>query len=100
MACTCDRRRITSDDELDELLRRDIAELGGQVRRIFARQAWNYFPHVKLQDLDADYYPRLNALQGQNQTYYLGGLFAFESTEHCAQFAEFIVNRLHENQWS
>ncbi|NQT13777.1 MAG: FAD-dependent oxidoreductase [Planctomycetes bacterium] len=89
-----------SEEELDDLARRDVRELGGTVREIIARKAWKYFPHVKLQDLDADYYPRLNALQGERGTYYLGGLFAFESTGHCAQFAEFIVNQFREQEGS
>jgi len=84
---------LRSDEELDELVRRDITELGGTVGRIVARKAWKYFPHVKLQDLDVDYYPRLNALQGKWGTYYLGALFAFETTDHCARFADFIVNQ-------
>jgi protoporphyrinogen oxidase len=88
----------TSDEELDELVRHDIAELGGAVSRIVVRNAWRYFPHLKLQDIDTDCYPRLNTLQGQQGTYYLGGLFAFESTEHCAQFAEFIVKQFHEHE--
>lgn len=82
-----------SDERLDELLRRDISELGARVDEIVVRKGWRYFPHVKLRDLDSDYYPRLNALQGKLGTYYLGALFAFETTDHCAQFADVIVNR-------
>ncbi|MBI4859420.1 MAG: FAD-dependent oxidoreductase [Candidatus Riflebacteria bacterium] len=80
-------------EELDRLVRQDVAELGGTVTDIVVRKPWTYFPHVKLLDLATDTYPRLNALQGQLGTYYLGGLFAFESTDYCAEFAEFVVNQ-------
>jgi len=81
-----------SQTQLNDVLRQDIAELGGSVTEIVTRESWKYFPHMEPESLDVDYYPRLNALQGQNGTYYLGGLFAFETTTHCAQFAEWIVN--------
>jgi hypothetical protein len=82
-----------SDAELDELVRQDIAELGGTVAQIVLRTPWNYFPHVKLEDLDQQYYPRLNALQGQHGTYYLGSLYAFEMADYCAEFAASVVDK-------
>ena len=72
-----------SETELDELVKEDIAELGGKVTEIVLRTAWSYFPHVKLADLDQQYYPRLNALQGERGTYYLGSLYAFETFYDC-----------------
>ena len=89
---------LRSEEEFDDLARRDIAEIGGTVSGIVARKTWKQFPHVKLEDLDVDYYPRLNALQGERGTHYLGGIFAFESTGHCVQFAEFIVNQFHAHE--
>jgi hypothetical protein len=80
-------------DKLDEILRSDVQGLGGQVVDVLLRKAWKYFPHVKLGELDEDYYLRLNALQGQRGTYFLGPLFAFETTEHCAQFADWLVRQ-------
>lgn len=82
-------------ETLDEMLKRDVAELGGRVQSIVKRKQWSYFPHVRIGNLDREYYPRLNALQGQRGTYYLGGLFAFESTEHCSRFADFMVKQFH-----
>lgn len=82
-----------SEAELDELIWRDISELGGAVTEIILRAPWRYFPHVQVEDLGLQYYPRVNALQGQNGTYYLGSLFAFESVDHCAEFASFVVDK-------
>lgn len=79
--------------DLDQLLACDIAELGGKLEAVVVRKSWSYFPHVPVGRLTTDYYPRLNALQGERGTFYLGGLLAFESTDHCAEFAEFVVGR-------
>ena len=82
-----------SETDLDALVRQDIAEMGGAVTEILLRRTWSYFPHSKLADLDQQYYPRLNALQGQKGTYYLGSIYAFETTDHCAEFAGFVVDK-------
>jgi protoporphyrinogen/coproporphyrinogen III oxidase len=81
-----------SDAELDVLVRQDIAELGGTVTEIVLRKPWSYFPHVRFDDLDQQYYPRLNALQGQKGTYYSGSIYAFEATSYCANYADFVVD--------
>jgi glycine/D-amino acid oxidase-like deaminating enzyme len=82
-----------STEELDRKLAEDIAGLGGSLERVAARRAWSYFPHVGVEDLSTGYYERLNSLQGRSDTYFLGALFCFETTEHCAEFAEFLVER-------
>ena len=35
---------------------------------------WPYFQHYRVEEIRAGYYDRLDALQGQNRTYYVGGL--------------------------
>jgi len=79
--------------ELDRKLAEDIAVVGGSLDAVVQRREWSYFPHVGVDDLSTGYYERLNSLQGQRGTYFLGGLFSFETTEYCAQFAEYLVDR-------
>lgn len=79
--------------DLDSFMREDVASVGGTAGEVVMRKDWEYFPHVKPEDLDENYYPRLNALQGQRSTFFLGALFAFETTDHCAQFADFLVEQ-------
>ncbi len=45
---------------------------------------WAYFPHVDAATMQAGFYDRIEALQGQQHIYYTGGLFAFELVgSHC-----------------
>ncbi len=52
---------------------------------------WAYFPHVPRTAMDAGFYSELEALQGQNRTYYCGGLLAFELVESIAEYAHRMV---------
>lgn len=83
----------TSDSAMTENLREDIAAMGGSVDEIVARRVWAHFPHVKTKDLDAGFYPRLEALQGSLGTYYTGGIMNFDSVEHTARFTQKLIKR-------
>jgi hypothetical protein len=52
---------------------------------------WAYFPHVPVAAMDAGFYAELEALQGENRTYYCGGLLAFELVETIAEHAHHLV---------
>lgn len=43
---------------------------------------WDYFPHFDQPQLEAGYYAKFNALQGENNTYYASGLNGFETVEY------------------
>jgi hypothetical protein len=54
---------------------------------------WDYFPHVTVDDLRHGFYDRLEALQGQFNTFYCGGVAAFELVETVVQYSRLIVER-------
>jgi hypothetical protein len=81
-----------STDELDRTLAKDLAGIGASLEEVIQRRDWTYFPHVGISDLSTGYYEGLNALQGKLDTYFLGALFCFETTEHSAEFAEWLVD--------
>jgi hypothetical protein len=58
-----------------------VERLGGRVKKLLARRAWRYFPHVSSQDFAAGFHGRLEALQGRRRTYYTGELTAFSCVE-------------------
>ena len=71
-----------------------IKEIGGRVDKIIVRKPHVYFPHFSEADLQGlDPYNRLEALQGNNSTYFLGSLFNGELTEYCMEYAEYIVDK-------
>jgi predicted NAD/FAD-binding protein len=50
-----------------------------------------YFPHVLTESLANGFYDDLEALQGQNNTFYIGGLLNFELVETIMNFSKHIV---------
>lgn len=60
---------------------------------VVTQKRWRYFPHVNTQALHDGFYPRLDRLQGQRGTYYVGGLFNFETLETTAKYSRWLVHR-------
>ena len=86
-----DRRAAPAN--LKTQLAKDSRALGGAPGAILMQKEWDYFPHVGSADLEANFYPRMEALQGKNRTYYAGGVMNFESTEFAAEYSQRLVDR-------
>jgi predicted NAD/FAD-binding protein len=82
-----------SEQTASSILESDLRSLGITINRILVQKIWSYFPHVKQKDLDEGFYEKLDSLQGINGTYYTGALLSFETAEHTAEHAEYLVNR-------
>ncbi|KAH9303057.1 hypothetical protein KI387_014640 [Taxus chinensis] len=60
----------------------NVKNMGAQVESVILQRCWTYFPHITAQDMKSGFYDRLEEeLQGRQNTYYVGGLMAFELTE-------------------
>ena len=59
------------------------------VLRTFNR--WPYFQHVNSDTMKAGWYTKLEAQQGQNRTYYVGGPTNFDLIEPIAEYANHLV---------
>ncbi|XP_076931501.1 uncharacterized protein LOC143596677 [Bidens hawaiensis] len=69
-----------------------VTRMGGKVNKVILQRRFKYFPHVNSQDMKDGFYEKVeNRLQGQNNTYYVGGLMAFELTERNASYAFSLV---------
>jgi len=80
--------------EREQKLLETVSNLGGRVKDIILIETYEYFPHFAEHDYGDDQpFRRLEEMQGEKGTYYIGGLFNFESTEGTAQHAKSIVNR-------
>jgi hypothetical protein len=75
-----------------------VERLGARVKKVLARKAWRYFPHVSSSDFKAGYYDRLDALQGTRSTYYTGELLSFSCVEPVVAFSELLAQRLVPSQ--
>ncbi|GAU21921.1 hypothetical protein TSUD_110610 [Trifolium subterraneum] len=73
---------------ITELAIKAIEAIGGEVEGFILQRRFNYFPHVSSQDMKNGFYEKLESeLQGSRNTYYVGGLMAFELTERNSSYA-------------
>jgi hypothetical protein len=80
-----------------EAVRHLIARFGGEVSQIdddlwHSFDCWPYFMHVDARAIAAGFYDRLEALQGTQGTYYVGGLLDFELVERTVRYSKQLVN--------
>ncbi|KAL6966383.1 hypothetical protein U1Q18_032164 [Sarracenia purpurea var. burkii] len=75
-----------------ELAVKTVRNMGGSVERVVLQRRFKYFPHVNSQDMKNGFYDKLEfQLQGQWNTYFVGGLMAFELTERNSSYAMALV---------
>ncbi|KAJ0563865.1 putative AMP-dependent synthetase/ligase, amine oxidase, phosphopantetheine binding ACP [Helianthus annuus] len=77
-----------------ELATEVVNSMGGQVESVILQRRFKYFPHVSSQDMKDGFYNRMeNELQGQQNTYYVGGLVAFELTERNSSYSMNLIRK-------
>ncbi|RZB74440.1 Long-chain-fatty-acid--AMP ligase FadD28, partial [Glycine soja] len=75
-----------------ELVIKTIEAIGGEVEHVILQRRFMYFPHVGSQDMKDGFYEKLESeLQGSRNTYYVGGLMAFELTERNSSYAMALI---------
>ncbi|MDH6515061.1 glycine/D-amino acid oxidase-like deaminating enzyme [Streptomyces sp. SAI-135] len=79
--------------EVTALLSEDVAALGGRLEEVHLRREWAFMPHFGGADLRDGALDRLDALQGQDRTYFVGGLPAFELVECTVAHAQDLARR-------
>lgn len=80
-------------EQLRTRVRDFICQFGVQPEAVefIDEKQWSYFPHVSIQDVQEGFYDYIHARQGVQNTYYTGGLLAFESVELCVSFSKYVV---------
>ncbi|KAK7325060.1 hypothetical protein VNO77_29113 [Canavalia gladiata] len=75
-----------------ELAMNAVKSIRGKVENFILQRRFKYFPHVSSQDMKNGFYEKLESeLQGSRNTYYLGGLMAFELTERNSSYAMALI---------
>ncbi|MGZ3459463.1 MAG: thioesterase domain-containing protein, partial [Archangium sp.] len=74
-------------------LREDLGRMGGRMGEVHTQVRWDYFPHFGSEDIANGIYDRLEGLQGQNHTFYVGSLLNFELVECNVAYATALVER-------
>ena len=80
-----------SSQDADQLLGQDLDRLNAGTRTVVKEASWDYFPHVSTAALQAGFYDRMAALQGQKGTYYIGAVMNLETVEYTTVFAKDLV---------
>jgi predicted NAD/FAD-binding protein len=80
-------------EDVAALLPEDVARLGGRLEEVHQRHAWAFMPHFGSADLADGALERLEALQGRENTYHVGGLPAFELIESTVAHAQDLARR-------
>ncbi|XP_023751472.1 uncharacterized protein LOC111899831 [Lactuca sativa] len=71
-----------------------VNRMGGQVESVILQRRFKYFPHVTSQDMKEGFYDKMEMeLQGQQNTYYVGGLVAFELTERNSTYSMNLIRK-------
>ncbi|XP_077254119.1 uncharacterized protein LOC143893052 [Tasmannia lanceolata] len=75
-----------------------VNNMGGEVEKVVLQRRFNYFPHVSSEDMKCGFYEKLESeLQGSQNTYYVGGLMAFELTERNSSYSVGLVCKYFAN---
>jgi phytoene dehydrogenase-like protein len=82
-----------SNASIGAILADDVAGQGGTFRGLLLQQEWDYFPHVAQSAMQSGFYERIEARQGNQNTFYVGGTLSFETVEHSARYAEELVKK-------
>ncbi|MEV7072352.1 FAD-dependent oxidoreductase [Streptomyces sp. NPDC093990] len=80
-------------DDVTALLRKDVTALGGHLEEVHVRREWAFMPHFGSADLADGALDRLDALQGRDRTWFVGGLPAFELVECTVAHAQDLARR-------
>ncbi|XP_042447175.1 uncharacterized protein LOC122032000 [Zingiber officinale] len=81
-----------------KLLTDVVNTMGGVVQEVVLQRRFKYFPHVNSEDMKEGFFEKLESqLQGFQNTYYVGGLMAFELTERNSSYAMALVCKYFAN---
>ncbi|WP_414566077.1 MULTISPECIES: FAD-dependent oxidoreductase [unclassified Anabaena] len=89
-----DREGKLTKKDVIQGIQKTLENLGVQVDdHYYTYDQWPYFPHVSSEVMQAGFYDRLEALQGQRQTFYVGGLLNFELVETIVEYSQHLVKK-------
>ncbi|ABI75896.1 hypothetical protein HNE_0966 [Hyphomonas neptunium ATCC 15444] len=80
--------------ELRIFLERDLADLGARLVNVVNVKNWRYFPHLNLKALENGLIGRMQAMQGQSQSWYSGAIFSHESVANISRFNKALTPQL------
>ncbi len=90
-------RESQSDAGVIGEARRLVSLLGGEIDESRSRwhsfDRWTYFQHVTPEQIAGGFYARLARMQGEDRTFYAGGVTDFELVEPIVQHSKYLVEK-------
>lgn len=83
-----------TDDELAARLGNDLAHRGATLCEIIQQRRWRYFPRYHEGAIRDGLIARMNALQGQDRTWYSGASFSHEAVSNITAFNVALIPRI------
>lgn len=80
-------------EEAEKTTINDMALSGLPVVKTERVDDWYYFPHVSSKDYADGWYEKVEAMQGQKNTFYAGEVMAFGDMEETAEYSRDLVRR-------
>ncbi|MCR9143910.1 MAG: FAD-dependent oxidoreductase [bacterium] len=100
-------RDVVPEAQIEKLVRENMKTMGYAEGKNVATQVWRYFPRADTPDLfpgfnpsdpapdrSGDFYNVLDGIQGENRTFYCGGLLNFELVETTLRYSHAIADRI------
>ncbi|CAG8494441.1 2517_t:CDS:2 [Ambispora leptoticha] len=82
-----------NQEKVTEIFKEDLLKMGGELKEIHYNQKWDFFPHVSSLSMARGFYSKVENIQGQDGTFYVGGWLDFELTENCVSYSKDFVKR-------
>lgn len=82
-----------ADEEALERIRAVVEQQGGSLEKLEMASHWKFFPHIGPEDMRDGYFNKLEALQGKQNTYYVGELLNFSTVTHSASYSKDLIER-------
>ena len=66
---------------------------GYEPDEIINEESWYYFPHVFTEDYQNGWYEKVEAMQGNKNTYYAGEVMSFGDMDETSQYSKELAYR-------
>ncbi|WP_234122491.1 FAD-dependent oxidoreductase [Clostridium hydrogenum] len=84
--------KVTSET-CRKYLEEDIELHNMHLKDIVMHKCWRYFPHINTEEMKHGWYDKVEALQGNKNTYYAGEIMSFSDMEECVSYSNYLVER-------
>ena len=86
-------KRTYKAEACKKIVLKDLETMGNPASKVVNEKSWYYFPHVFSEDYAAGWYDKVEAMQGQNGTYYAGEVMSFGDMDETAEYSRELVER-------